>query len=370
MLSVLALFFFSLYRSSRRSKRKLEEKNKIIEQTNQELIELDDFKDSLLKSIYHDLRFPVSVITDLSKQSLQAGFQGDHVTQSNLNEIRSIASYLNTLSETVLTIERIKKKNYQIALSDHSLSEAVNEALRQLQSVQKSGNIIFSNSISQSAHAKFDFNNLVRVFVNLASNSSKAIQEKQKYQNSFEGRITFSTKEENGGRIRIEISDNGIGMNKILAQKLLNDEPLHGNGRKKQPVNEIEPTGLGFSFCKKIIELHNSDLEITTKRRAGTTISFTLKGVENSDIKLIDEEEKDINLGLYLKEEDKIWLSQYLQNVKEIPFFKFSELENVINRATKEKQSEGILKWQEKAKNALYKQNSIQFRELVQIDKV
>ena len=96
---------------------------------NKDLLELDQFKNSLLKSIYHDLRFPVTSIKNLTKNIINIKGQAtSEFISSKILEISNISSYLITLAETVLSIERAKKGDMVITVSEHQLFRAIEEA--------------------------------------------------------------------------------------------------------------------------------------------------------------------------------------------------------------------------------------------------
>jgi two-component system, NtrC family, sensor histidine kinase HydH len=82
------------------------------------------------------------------------------------------------------------------------------------------------------------------------------------------GVLTLSLAKE-GGRVRLRVSDTGIGMAPELLKSIFNPYfTTKGNG-----------TGMGLAIVHKIIEAHGGEIDVTsrpaTEKRAGQT-SFTL----------------------------------------------------------------------------------------------
>ena len=108
---------------------------------------------------------------------------------------------------------------------------------------------------------------LKQVLLNLLSNAVKFTPQG--------GRIAVSAQAVDapgGGRMRIGVSDSGIG---IAAEDV---------GRLGRPFEQVETqhaktqqgTGLGLALTKALVELHGGSLEITSQAGHGTTVIVTL----------------------------------------------------------------------------------------------
>ncbi len=111
---------------------------------------------------------------------------------------------------------------------------------------------------------KIDYHLFQEVIMNLLLNSFDAIEK--------EGTITISTSGVTGGRILIEVSDNGSGIDPETLKKIF--DPFF-------TTKEIGiGTGLGLSVCLGIIESHNGKIEVESAPGKGTTFKVYLP-VEN-----------------------------------------------------------------------------------------
>ena len=101
-----------------------------------------------------------------------------------------------------------------------------------------------------------------QVFYNLIVNAQEAMPRG--------GRIRIEVTEE-AGRIKISVSDNGIGMKKEDLDRVF--EQFHST----KPYG----LGMGLSIIRKLIEKYHGTIDIKSGKRKGTTIIINLPGPEN-----------------------------------------------------------------------------------------
>lgn len=100
-------------------------------------------------------------------------------------------------------------------------------------------------------------NQLKQLFLNILKNSLEAIH--------FEGKITLTvtlSKE----YVTVEIQDNGAGISQDRLKHL--GEPFYSIKEKG--------TGLGLAICKKIVQEHKGEMDITSTEGSGTTVRVYL----------------------------------------------------------------------------------------------
>ncbi|MCU1594189.1 MAG: histidine kinase, partial [Frankiales bacterium] len=80
-----------------------------------------------------------------------------------------------------------------------------------------------------------------------------------------------------GGLVRVNVSDNGIGIPQEYAEKVfVIFQRLHGR-------DEYEGTGIGLALCKKVVEFHGGTIGLRPSPLGGTCVSFTLPVEETAD---------------------------------------------------------------------------------------
>ncbi len=112
---------------------------------------------------------------------------------------------------------------------------------------------------------------IARVMLNLINNAFYAVDEKKKQLgDAYEPMVTVSTKK-NNDKIEIEVSDNGNGIPKQIADKIF------------QPFFTTKPTGqgtgLGLSLAYDIVKAHGGDIKVETKEGSGAAFVIHLPHV-------------------------------------------------------------------------------------------
>ena len=74
------------------------------------------------------------------------------------------------------------------------------------------------------------------------------------------------------GKYRISVRDKGRGIPKQHIERVTEDFYMVDKSRSR----ENGGSGIGLSLCKKIIELHNSKINIESEEGIGTTVYFDL----------------------------------------------------------------------------------------------
>ncbi len=119
-------------------------------------------------------------------------------------------------------------------------------------------NIKFISVIKDDdVYIEADYNRIKQVLINVIKNSKEAITSK--------GKIVLKTYKKKCNYV-MEISDNGIGMDKSTKDKI-------GTAFYTTKSNG---TGLGVCFSKEIIEKHKGTMKYTSKKGYGTTVKITL----------------------------------------------------------------------------------------------
>lgn len=198
--------------------------------------------------VAHDLRNPLGVIRNsiyIIKSKLKDAT--DPKVKKYLKILDEEIETADTIIEDVLSFTRLKN----IKFSPFNLNQEIEKILEKIE-IPK--NIKLTKKIDKNiSKIKGDKDQLKRVFINLINNAIEAMPDG--------GKLTITTKAKDD-RVLIKISDSGIGIGAEDQGKIF--EPMFST--------KIHGTGLGLSACKNIIEVHQGEIEIESKRGEGTTV--------------------------------------------------------------------------------------------------
>ena len=85
------------------------------------------------------------------------------------------------------------------------------------------------------------------------------------------GRVTIRTSLDDD-ILRVEVADTGVGISECNRSKIFSKfSQIDSSYSRKQ-----EGTGLGLILTKKLVELHNGQIDFDSKEGIGTTFWFTM----------------------------------------------------------------------------------------------
>lgn len=247
---LLAGFVFSYLTDNRKELRKynqqLENKNKELEQY------------AYVAS--HDLQEPLRSMMGLVELLKDhAGDTLDHEAQLYLTNIKASAQRMSNLINTLLEYSRIgRMENPQMVALDQVMKE-VKEDLSELIKATQTELVMRGTLPIVYGYPTA----LKQLFQNLISNSIKFRKKEEA------PKITFHTESTSKGW-NISVTDNGIGIPPNQLEKIfVIFKRLHNQ-------TDYPGTGIGLTFCKKIVELHNGEIKADSQLGKGTTFTFSL----------------------------------------------------------------------------------------------
>lgn len=205
----------------------------------------------------HDLQEPLRKISTFTSLLYNANFDVfDEKSKGYANKLVNSTARMQSMIQEVLTLSTL---NMEVDFKRVSLNEAVKTALEDLEIKIKEKNATIT--VEELADVKGNEVYLSQLFMNLISNALKFSRQQPV--------IHISGKVANG-RVTIYVKDNGIGMQQDDFEKIFNPfQRLHSR-------KEYEGSGIGLSIVKKIVELHQGNIEVKSKLHEGTTFFIEL----------------------------------------------------------------------------------------------
>ncbi len=226
------------------------------------LRELDRMKSELIQNVSHELRTPLTFIKGYL-ELLQDGDMGElnEEQKTALNIVAGKASLLSRLVDDIIALQYARER---VQLRALSLAEVGHNALRTAHASADQARIALHDEIPEDLPPVLgDEQRLGQVLDNLLSNALKF--------SDPGGTVTMRMREE-GGFIRTEVEDQGIG---IPADKL-----SHVFERFYQvdgsTTRRFGGTGLGLAIVKQIVETHEGQVGVRSKQNEGSCFYFTI----------------------------------------------------------------------------------------------
>lgn len=271
IVSIFTLFLLRKNKAIASLNSSLISKNEIISLQNDELHDLNAEKDKFLSIIAHDLKNPISSF------KMTTNMLTSYYDELSEQERRELILLLNESSENISSLlanllEWSRSKRGKIVFSpvQSDLYSIVSMTIDLLSPLAEAKQISLVNTLSKDFQTVLDTNLITIVVRNLVSNAIKFTNEK--------GSITISAARREDDSTTISISDNGVGMNDEIKNKLFRiDESVSTLGTSGE-----KGTGLGLILCKEFVELHNGSINVESEVGKGTTFKITLPKISEN----------------------------------------------------------------------------------------
>ena len=218
----------------------------------------------LVANVSHDLRTPIAIIQGyVETMQMKADTLTEAEKKRYLNIISESTSKLEKLILELFELSKLEANQVEAHKEPFFISELVNDISSKYQLVAKVKNITINTVLSKELPMVVaDVSLIERVMQNLVDNAMKYTPEG--------GEIIIKTcKNENG--VEVSVSDTGIGIPESER------EQIFGRYYKANNFTDLKnSTGLGLAIVKKILDLHDSSLDLITKVNTGSSFIFRL----------------------------------------------------------------------------------------------
>ena len=236
-----------------------------LKRKNRELERTSQFKSDFLSYVSHEIRTPLNAINTFSrllegeakKLDLPPSFTTplSHVSQSGERLLEIVNS--------VLDIKQIEAGKMRVIARAVNTSDFFTHLFSLTKIRAEDSGITFSTSIDKSVPDSlfFDDTKFGQVALNLLSNAIKFTNK---------GKSVRAQAKYKGGKVIFNVIDEGIGISEDDQKRLF--EPFERMGN----AQEISGTGLGLNISRRLIELMDGTIKVSSKLNHGTRISVSL----------------------------------------------------------------------------------------------
>ncbi|WP_394970275.1 response regulator [uncultured Croceitalea sp.] len=266
---ILSIFLLLIMRSSKKRKDlvlSLQERNVQFLNAKKKAEELSKVKTNFLSAITHELRTPLYGIIGISSL-----LQEDESLKKHKEDITSLkfsADYLLAMVNDLLFLNRLEEfKEQKLEQKVFRPRVLIENIINSLEFMRKKHNNNFNISISPSVPhlLRGDYVKLSQIVINLASNACKFTEE---------GTITIALTAQNIDKnmvsVHFLVADDGLGISKDK-QAIIFDEFTQDRKNKV-----FAGTGLGLSIVKRLIDMHNTTINLRSWENIGSEFQFSI----------------------------------------------------------------------------------------------
>lgn len=226
---------------------------------NDELHELDRYKNELMGTITHELKAPLTVI-DGHVELLEDS--GSHET--SVQAIRRGTRRLQHLVEDLLLLARVKDPHVPLQRVTVDLAEVISEIQEMFSvDVRQRGLTLTVPDREAGVLAWGDRDEIARALLNVVGNAVKFTPDG--------GAVTLRLRH-SGATAEFSCSDTGIGIDAADQASMFEEF----NRSSNPEAHGIPGTGLGLAIVKRIVERHDGSIDVTSERGLGSTFRIVL----------------------------------------------------------------------------------------------
>lgn len=252
-----------------RHQKELLEQNSLLEderdkqkRLNEQLQEATQSKLMFFTNVSHDLRTPLTLISEPVAQLAAA----TNLTPQQHTLIRIAdknTRILQRLINQILDFRKYENGKLSLNLTETDFAKSIRDWMESFYAMARKRDIKFTLQAPSSdcpLPMAFDTEKIERVFFNLLSNAFKHTPDN--------GSITVTYKEDNGNLI-LRVADTGEGISERDLDKIFDRfyqvDRIHPNG-----------SGIGLAVAKAFVELHGGTISVESIPQKGTAFTITL----------------------------------------------------------------------------------------------
>ena len=239
--------------------------------------EANKAKSSFLSSMSHEIRTPMNAIIGLDTLALKKD-NLDPAAREHLEKIGDNARHLLDLINDILDMSRIESGHVALRKEGFSLRALLDEVSAQFRPRCREKGLSYEcRFLNQTADALIgDDQKLREVLSNILSNAVKFT--------NAPGSVTLTVEQtaafEDQAALRFIVRDTGIGISEDYLPRVFDAFSQEDSSHKTR----YGGTGLGLAITKRIVEIMNGTITVTSEKGAGTevTVAVTMSTTAHS----------------------------------------------------------------------------------------
>ncbi len=236
----------------------------IVAQDVTEIRHLERVRRDFVANVSHELRTPISVIRANAETLLDGALEDQKAARMFVEATHRHADRLGRIVTDLLDISRIEAGRYLLHPSPLNVGDTVDHVLDLIESNARDKGIELSVDIDPQLEIQADRKAMEHILINLASNAFKYTPK--------DGKVEFTAHALDDDMVRIEVLDNGPGIDPAHRERIFERFFRVDAGRSR----DMGGTGLGLSIVKNLVEAQGGDVGVDPRSPRGSVFWFTL----------------------------------------------------------------------------------------------
>jgi signal transduction histidine kinase/tetratricopeptide (TPR) repeat protein len=264
LLLLIAVVIYNRFLFQKRMHNELQEANKKLVESEENLKRLNGTKDKFFSIIAHDIKNPLGGIMGLSELVVK---EFDELSDEEIKKFAALmhanSKSLYSLLENLLQWSKSQMGTIRFEPEKINLDETIEQIISIFQLNANKKEITLESNLQENLAVKADKDMVSAIIRNMVSNAIKFTRNG--------GKVVINTSKKDN-EILVSVSDNGVGMTAEELGKIFRID-MHFTSLGTQSE---AGTGLGLILCKEFVERHGGRIWVESEPEKGSRFFFTL----------------------------------------------------------------------------------------------
>ncbi len=233
-----------------------------------DLERLERVRKDFVANVSHELRTPLAAIRGYAETLLDGALEDQENNRKFLGVILSHAIRLNNIASDLLALSELESEREEPEQKPVSVREALESAMGTVDAEARLREVRVSAGPVDDVNVLGSRIRLEQVLVNLIDNAVKF--------NRPGGEVRIETRRTADGKVRVEISDTGMGIPSEHLPRIF--ERFYRVDRSRSRA--VGGTGLGLSIVKHAVERMNGSVSVESQLGKGSRFTISLPAVQ------------------------------------------------------------------------------------------